>query len=83
MNFFYKESKSTKKGFLFGGLRGGGEGARVSDFFTKDPNIIFGEDLRGGGGVGAEVSDFFSSKDPNLIFWGKFRGGGGVRGWSK
>ena len=36
MIFFYKESKS-KKQFFWGD--GGGKGARVSDLFTKDPNI--------------------------------------------
>ena len=48
--FFLQRIQIYEKRFSFWGLAGGGEGARVSDFFTKDPNIIFGEDLRGGGG---------------------------------
>ena len=46
MNFFYKESYLKKTPFFEvvcvwgggGGGGGGGEGARVSDFFTKNPN---------------------------------------------
>ena len=60
--------------FFWGG-GGWGEGTRVSDFFTKNPNLkkrfyfsLFG----GGGGV---------TKDPNLIslFGGGWGGEGGVR----
>ena len=52
MNFSYKFS-NLKKNILGGGGgsegRGGGRRPRVSDFFTKDPNLNF---FGGGGGRG-------------------------------
>ena len=55
---FYKESKSTEKKLIFYflflgvcvGVGGGKEGARVSDFFTKNPNLKLKKNFFGWGG---------------------------------
>ena len=64
-DFFFTKNPHLKYffPFFFGGGGGGGRrrvgrgrggGARVSDFFTKDPNLIFF--FWGGGGGGREVA---------------------------
>ena len=65
--------------FLGGGGAGGrGREARVSDFFTKNPNrksekknFFLSSWGAGRGEVGARVGDFVFTKNPNLkFFWG-------------
>ena len=57
-----------------GGIMGLGEGARVSDFFTKSPNLKEKKFFWGGGEGGGRgwlgegrtrVGEFFFTKNPN------------------
>ena len=85
MIFFYKESKSKKKEILFFFVwgwvgEGGSEVAKLSDFFTKNPNLkkklFFGGGGGGVGGGGSRISEFFLQRIQiyNCFF---FLGGGG------
>ena len=91
VNVFYftmnPKFKYKKKRFFFlgGGGGGCGQGARVSDFFTKNPNLkyFFGE-MWGGGGAywlgGTGVNVFYFTMNPNFKYKKKrffFLGGGG------
>ena len=73
MHFLHKETKSKlrKKIYFFFGKGGGGWGARarVSEFFTKNPNLkkkfFWGEMGLEGGGGGPRVSKKIFTKNPN------------------
>ena len=72
--------------FLGGGGAGGrGREARVSDFFTKNPNrksekknFFLSSWGAGRGEVGARVGDFFYKESKSKIFLGGFGLGGGL-----
>ena len=58
-----------------------GDGGRVIDFFTKNPNLkkksfcFFG----GGGGGGTKVSEYFLQRIYRITIYIFFSGGGGTR----